>query len=106
MDGPCTCVVCDDLAVEPGPRSFPLHQDVAVVGLDLAKRVFQVHAVGRDGQITIRHKLCRGEALAFFSSLPLCLVGMEACVSAHHLARDLEALGHDDRRTVNEQHQL
>jgi hypothetical protein len=51
VDGPCTGVVCDNLAVESGLRSFPVHQDVAVVGLDLAKRIFQVHAVGRDGQI-------------------------------------------------------
>ena len=74
-----------------------MHQDIAVVGLDLAKRVFQVHAVGRDGQITIRRKLRRGEVLAFFSSLPSCLVGMEACASAHHWGRELMALGHDVR---------
>ena len=72
-----------------------MHQDVAVVGLDLAKRVFQVHAVGRDGQITIRRKLHRGEVLAFFSSLPSWLVGMEACASAHHWGRELMALGQE-----------
>jgi transposase len=74
-----------------------MHQDVAVVGLDLAKRVFQVHAVGSDGQIAIRRKLRRGEVLAFFSSLPSCFVGMEACASAHYWARELMALEHDVR---------
>jgi len=60
-----------------------MHQDVAVVGLDLANRVFQVHAVSGDGSITIRRKLRRGEVFAFSSSLPACLMGMEACASAH-----------------------
>ena len=65
-------------------------EDIAVVGLDLAKRVFQVHAVSADGAVEIRRRLRRGEVLAFFSALPPSLVGMEACASAHHWARELE----------------
>lgn len=52
VDGPRTGAVCDDLAVKPGLRSIPMHQDINVVGLDLAKRVFQVHAIGIDGKLS------------------------------------------------------
>lgn len=72
-------------------------EDIAVVGLDLAKRVFQVHAVSADGAVEIRRRLRRGEVPAFFSALPPSLVGMEACASAHHWARELQELGHEVR---------
>lgn len=74
-----------------------MHQDIAVVGLDLAKRVFQVHAVSDEGGVALRRKLRRGEVLSFFATLPPCLVGMEACASAHHWARELQDLGHEVR---------
>ena len=74
-----------------------MNQDVAVVGLDLAKRVFQVHAIGASGAEVAKRKLRRSEVLPFFSSLPPCLVGMEACASAHHWGRELLALGHEVR---------
>ena len=70
---------------------------ISVVGLDLAKRVFQVHGADDDGRPVARRKLRRGKVLAFFSEMPPCLVGMEACASAHHWARELQALGHDVR---------
>ncbi|MEN8677295.1 MAG: IS110 family transposase [Alteriqipengyuania sp.] len=66
-------------------------------GLDFAKKVFQVHAIGSDGEILVRRKLRRAEVIRFFSDLPPCLVGMEACASAHHWARELMALGHEVR---------
>jgi transposase len=72
-------------------------QDVAVVGLDLAKRVFQVHAISADGAVMAKRRLRRSEVLPFFSSLPPCLVGMESCASAHHWGRELLALGHEVR---------
>ncbi len=65
--------------------------------LDLAKRVFQVHGADGEGRPVLRKKLRRGQVLAFFSSLPPCLIGMEACASAHHWARELQALGHEVR---------
>jgi transposase len=74
-----------------------MQQDVITVGLDLAKSVFQVHAIGADGEVLVRRQLRRAEVLKFFSSLPPCLVGMEACASAHHWGRELLALGHDVR---------
>lgn len=73
-----------------------MHQDLAVVGLDRAKRVFQVHALSAEGKVTIFRKLRRGEMLDFFAALPRCLVGMEAC-SAHHWARELQDLGYEVR---------
>lgn len=74
-----------------------MQQDIATVGVDLAKNVFQVHAVGTDGKVLVRRQLRRAEVLKFFSALPRCLVGMEACASAHHWGRELMALGHDVR---------
>ena len=67
------------------------------IGLDLAKHVFQVHGVDATGQVVIRKKLRRSELLEFFKELPPCLVGMEACGTAHHWGRGLTALGHDAR---------
>ena len=74
-----------------------MQQDVVTVGVDLAKNVFQVHAISADGRVLVRRQLRRGEVLKFFTSLPPCLVGMEACASAHHWGRELLALGHDVR---------
>ena len=70
---------------------------VSVIGLDLAKRTFQVHGVDRDGKVVLRRKLRRTEVLAFFSSLDPCLIGMEACATAHYWAREIAAFGHDVR---------
>ncbi len=67
------------------------------VGVDLAKNVFQVHAIDADGKVLVRRQLRRAEVLKFFAALPSCLVGMEACASAHHWGRELLALGHDVR---------
>ncbi|GGB58417.1 IS110 family RNA-guided transposase [Blastomonas aquatica] len=69
-------------------------EQVSVVGLDLAKSVFQVHGVNAQGEAVLRRKLSRGQLLKLFEKLPPCLVGMEACASAHHWARELAALGH------------
>ena len=74
-----------------------MEQEVATVGLDLAKNVFQVHAIAADGGVLIRHKLRRSEVIRFFAELPPCLVGMEACASAHHCARELMTIGHEVR---------
>ena len=68
---------------------------VSVVGLDLAKSVFQVHGVNAQGEVVLRRRLTRGQLLKLFEKLPSCLIGMEACASAHHWARELAALGHE-----------
>ncbi len=70
---------------------------IATIGLDLAKTVFQVHGADGDGLPVVRKKLRRGQVLEFFASVPPCLVGLEACASAHYWARELQALGHEVR---------
>jgi transposase len=67
------------------------------VGLDLAKSVFQVHGVDIAGQAVVRRRLARSQLLGFFAKLPPCIIGMEACSSAHHWARELIRLGHEVR---------
>jgi transposase len=71
--------------------------EIATVGLDLAKSWFQVHGADAQGRPVLRKKLARGKVLEFFANLPPCLVGMEACGSAHHWARELSKLGHEVR---------
>lgn len=67
------------------------------IGLDLAKLVFQVHGVDEHGRVVLRKQLRRDQVAAFFARLEPCLIGMEACGSAHHWARKLQALGHTVR---------
>jgi transposase len=67
---------------------------ITTVGLDLAKHIFQAHAVDGAGQVVVRKRLRRTEVASFFASLPPCLIGMEACATSHHWARELIKLGH------------
>ena len=67
---------------------------VTIVGLDLAKSVFQVHGADKEGRPVVCKKLRRGQVLAFFAGLSPCLIGLDACASAHFWARELRALGH------------
>lgn len=69
-------------------------QNVTTIGLDLAKNVFQVHGADTSGHAVIRKKMRRGQVLKFFTALPPCLVGLEACGSAHYWAREIAELGH------------
>jgi transposase len=77
--------------------SHKLNGAIAVVGIDIGKNSF--HLVGQDkrGEIVLRQKWSRGQVEARLANLPPCLIGMEACVGAHHLSRKLQALGHDAR---------
>lgn len=70
---------------------------VVTIGLDIAKSVFQVHGVDAEGGVVIRQRLTRSRMLAFFARKAPCLVGIEACGSAHHWARELSRLGHQVR---------
>jgi transposase len=67
------------------------------IGIDLAKQVFQVHGVDRHGKVVIRKQLTRGKMRGFFAQLPSCLIGIEACASAHYWARELSQFGHTVR---------
>jgi transposase len=69
-------------------------EDVSTIGLDIAKSVFQVHGINAGGEVVVRRQVKRAQVLKFFASLPPCLIGIEACASAHHWSRELQALGH------------
>ena len=71
--------------------------EVSTIGLDIAKTVFQVHGVDALGEAVIVRQLRRSQVLPFFRKHPACLVGMEACATAHHWAREIAALGHEVR---------
>lgn len=71
--------------------------EITTIGVDLAKSVFQLHGVDRDGIPILRRQLRRTEMLEFFQKLRSCLIGMEACASAHYWARELTKFGHDVR---------
>ena len=68
---------------------------ITTIGLDLAKHVFHVVCCDEQGKVIRKNMLKRSQVLAYFANLPQCLVGMEACASAHHWARELGALGHE-----------
>jgi transposase len=68
--------------------------EASTIGLDIAKSVFQVHGVDAGGAVVIRKRVGRAKALELLAALPPCLVGIEACPSAHHWRRRLRALGH------------
>ena len=71
--------------------------EVITIGVDLAKNVFQVHGVDAEGGVVFRRQLRRRQVLPFFKKQPPCLVGIEACATSHHWAREIEALGHQVR---------
>ncbi len=70
---------------------------IAVVGIDIGKNSFHVVGLDERGTIVLRQKWSRGQVETRFANMPACLVGMEACVGAHHLSRRLKGLGHDAR---------
>ena len=70
---------------------------ITTIGLDIAKNVFQVHGIDAAEKVVVRKQLRRGQVLKFFASLQPCLVGMEACATAHYWARELTKLGHEVR---------
>lgn len=70
---------------------------ITIIGVDLAKRVFQLHGAKADGSVAFRKKLSRGRFLSFLAEQPPCVVGMEACATAHGWGREIEKLGHTVR---------
>ncbi|MCB5205566.1 IS110 family transposase [Neorhizobium sp. T786] len=71
--------------------------EITAIGLDIAKNVFQLHGVDADGQVVLRKSLRRGQMQPFFEKLAPCLIGLEACATAHHWARTLITAGHEVR---------
>src|SRR3954471_16595450 len=70
---------------------------ITIIGIDIAKNVFQVHAVGSEGTVVLRRQLRRGQVLGFLAKLDPCLIGLEACATSHYWAREFRELGHDVR---------
>src|SRR5260370_42480014 len=70
---------------------------ITTIGLDIAKNVFQVHGIDAAEKVVVRKQLRRGQMMKFFAAVPPCLIGMEACGSAHYRARGLAKLGHRGR---------
>ena len=97
VDGPLTASIVPKLVFSNTNGREPSMEQVTPVGLDLAKKVFQVHAVDAAGAPVVRRALRRRQVLSYFAKLPRCLVGIEACATAHYWARELAKLGHDVR---------
>jgi transposase len=74
-----------------------VQMQITTIGLDIAKNVFQVHGIDAAEKVVVRKQLRRGQVLAFFKALPPCLIGMEACATAHYWGRELTKLGHTVR---------
>lgn len=72
-------------------------KEVSIIGVDLAKQVFQLHGATAEGEVVFRKKLSRKQFLTFMQSQPVCIIAMEACATAHHWARTLSAIGHEVR---------
>ena len=70
---------------------------IATIGLDISKNVFQIHGINATEKVVVRKQLRRSQMLEFFKALGACLVGMEACATAHYWARELTKLGHQVR---------
>ena len=70
---------------------------IATIGIDIGKNTFHVIGLDDKSAIILRQKLSRGQVYARLANIPACLLGMEACVGAHHLGRHLRALGHATR---------
>jgi transposase len=68
--------------------------NATTIGLDIAKNVFQVYGVDKQGKAVLRKQLKRSQVLVFFANLPVCLIGLEACAGAHYWAQELMKLGH------------
>src|SRR6202521_3839189 len=74
-----------------------VQMQITTIGLDIAKNVFQVHGIDASEKVVVRKQLRRGKLIAFFEALSPCLIGIEACATAHHWARELTKLGHEVR---------
>jgi hypothetical protein len=101
MVRPCSCPASDKLARGAKDKEHAMSENlnsaIAVIGIDIGKNSFHVVGLDARGTIVLRQKGSRGQVEVRFSNLPPCVIGMEACVDAHHLSRRLKALGHDAR---------
>jgi transposase len=94
VDGPLTASMCQSWVVEDTNGREPSMKEVSTIGLDLAKKVFQLHGVDDQGEVVVRRALRRSHVLGYFAKLRPCLVGLEACATSHYWGRELGKLGH------------
>src|ERR1700758_3786035 len=87
----------DRLIVVNESHQGAVHMQITTIGLDIAKNMFQVHGIDAAEKVVVRKQLRRGQVMEFFEAVPPCLVGMEACATAHYWARELTKLGHQVR---------
>jgi transposase len=85
------------VVVKDHQEQEPSMGEILTIGIDIAKHVFQLHGVDGGGEVVLRQRLRRGRVAAFFAALPPCLVGIEACGTAHFWAREIAAFGHEVR---------
>src|SRR5215470_9926122 len=101
MVRPCSCRISDRLTEALNERSTPMAEKptsvTVVIGIDIGKNTFHVVGLDDRGAIVLRQKWSRGQVETRLANMAPCLIGMEACVGAHHLSRRLRALGHDAR---------
>ncbi len=99
VDGPAPTASSCAMLVLSQTNSWrePSTMQITTLGIDLAKSVFQLHGVDADGNAVLRKKLRRSAVLDFLRDMPPCLIGMEACSTAHYWAREIGALGHEVR---------
>jgi len=71
--------------------------EITIIGIDLVKRVFQLHGARHKGSVAVRKKLSRGQLMAFIAQYPKCVIAMEACATAHGWGREFGKLGHEVR---------
>ena len=81
--------MCQARGVEATSGGEGIHEEVTIIGVDLAKNVFQLHGAAADGSVVFRKKLSRPQFARFMAEQPPCLVAMEACAGAHHWAREM-----------------
>ena len=91
---PLPATRCHRVIVAIESHQGALHMQISTIGLDIAKNVFQVHGIDAAEKVVVRKRLRRRQVLEFFKALPPCLIGMEACATAHYWARELTKLGH------------
>src|SRR5580704_298770 len=94
---PAPGIECHRVIVMTNHMRGAVHMQITTIGLDIAKHVFQVHGIDAAEKVVIRKQLRRGQVLAFFEALAPCLIGIEACATAHHWARELTKFGHEVR---------
>ena len=69
--------------------------DITTIGIDIAKRIFQLHGIDKNGRVVLKKKLIRDQLLNYMANLPKCLVGIEACGGANYWGREITKLGHE-----------